>query len=86
MNPGEEWESKIYKEILKSDALLLFWSVAAKHSYWVRKEWTFALHNCGLHFIQPFPLEDPKKVEPPKELESLHFNDRYLIILKGLMD
>ena len=84
MNPGENWEHKIYEEISKSDMLLLFWSLEAKQSEWVKKEWTFALNNRGLDFIQPFPLEDPRRAEPPKELESLHFNDKYLMILKGL--
>jgi len=86
MNPGEKWAPKIYEEILKSDMLLLFWSLAAKQSGEVRKEWTFALSNRGLDFIQPFPLEDPKRAEPPKELGSLHFNDKYLMILKGLVN
>ena len=84
MHPGEDWESRIYEEILKSDVLLLFWTLQAKHSEWVTKEWTYALNNRGLHFIQPFPLEDPKNAKPPKELRSLHFHDRYIIIIKGL--
>jgi len=84
MQPGEEWESRIYDEISKSDVLLLFWTLQAKQSKWVTKEWTYALNNHGLHFIQPFPLEDPKNAVPPKELSALHFHDKYIIIIKGL--
>ncbi|MFX0032559.1 MAG: TIR domain-containing protein [Candidatus Hodarchaeota archaeon] len=84
MNPGEKWEQKIYEKILESDTFLLFWSSAAKQSVWVKKEWTYALIK-GLNFIQPVPLEDPKTAPPPKELESLHFHDRYLIWMKGLI-
>ncbi|MFW9872962.1 MAG: tetratricopeptide repeat protein [Candidatus Thorarchaeota archaeon] len=84
MCPGEEWEPKIYEEILQSDLLVLFWSLAAKKSKWVQKEWKFALEKRGKFFIQPFPLEDPDIAPPPEELEGLHFHHKYHYVIKGL--
>jgi len=42
------------------------------------KEERYALEKRGLHFIDPCPLVSPKEVPPPKELENLHFNDRWI--------
>jgi len=80
---GDYWEKVIFEKILDSDLFLLFWSTAASNSTWVKKELKFALKNRGLDFIQPIPLEDPRSVPPPKELESKHFNDLCLIALRS---
>lgn len=81
MNSGEQQEEKIYEIIMKSDSFLLFWSLAASRSKWVKKEWTYALRERGLDFFKIIPLEDPSIAPPPKELASLHFMDKNLILL-----
>ncbi len=75
LRSGNHWEEKLWEEIEKSDVFYLFWSTYAKDSPWVMKELECALKTKGLSFIEPVPLESPKKCPPPKSLESLHFND-----------
>lgn len=81
---GDYWEKEIYQNILSSEVFLLFWSKAAKNSEWVEKEWTFALDNRGIDFIQPIPLEDPEIAPPPERLASKHFHDLIRIYLNSL--
>ncbi|RYE53252.1 MAG: toll/interleukin-1 receptor domain-containing protein, partial [Sphingobacteriales bacterium] len=38
LEPGDEWEAKIYDYINKCDVFFIFWSKAASESEWVKKE------------------------------------------------
>ena len=79
LRSGDDWEKKLYSYIATSDVFYLFWSSAASESQWVDREWRLAFEKRGIQFIDPFPLESPEIVPPPKELESLHFNSLYQI-------
>ena len=86
--PGHGWHSAAYHrhfegwaEIERRDLLFLCWSVAARQSEWVDREWRYALENKGLSFIEPIPLDPPSICPPPKELSSKHFNDRGLLYM-----
>ena len=43
LEPGEEWEKRLYEEIDRCDVFYLFWSSRAKASEWVMKEIEYAL-------------------------------------------
>ena len=76
LQSGEKWKNRLREEIVARDVLYLFWSTAARKSRWVNWEWRYALEVHGINFIDPVPLESPKKVRPPKELaDELHFDD-----------
>lgn len=70
---GADWRDVLERELLGREALLLFWSTAAKKSEWVEKEWRFALERRGLATILPNALEPPATCPPPPELASLQF-------------
>lgn len=73
---GENWASRLQKEIPNQDLFCLFWSQAASKSEWVTKEWQAALSSRGCDFIQPIPLCDPRDVPPPSDLRRCaHFED-----------
>jgi hypothetical protein len=76
LDSGVKWREEIENAITASDIFLLFWSVFAKHSSEVKKEWMFALENKGLDCISPVPLDPPELCPPPKELDELCFDDR----------
>ncbi len=85
--PGDRWEQELYKRIDESDLFLLFWSRAARESKWVLEETKYALarsiaDSAGRPEIRPVLLEGPPPVEPPPELEHLHFNDRLLYFIR----
>ena len=83
MAAGDLWRPAIVSAIKSADVFLLFWSVSAKNSAEVRKEWEYALaleqspkrRRNGARFISPVPLDDPKDCPPPAELGDLHFGD-----------
>lgn len=77
LRSGQEWWKEMKKIIPTRDVFYLFWSANASKSTWVEKEWRCALKKRGLHFIDPCPLVSPKEVPPPRELEKLHFEDRW---------
>jgi hypothetical protein len=86
LQPGDRWESEIFRNIDRADLFLLFWSGAAQKSKWVIKEAEYALESqCKskdkLPDIIPIILEGPPVVEPPDSLKNIHFNDtiQYLI-------
>ncbi len=54
---AENWQEVLEREILGRDALLLFWSSAARQSKWVDREWHYALEHRGDHHIIPNALE-----------------------------
>lgn len=84
LHPGDEWKPVLEKEIKNRDLFLLFWSVHAKQSEWVRWEWNVALKHKGLSGIAPHPLDPTFEAEPPPELSGLHFGDPYMLIRKAL--
>jgi hypothetical protein len=66
---------------------VLFWSSAAKHSSWVRREVAHALTRQGDHHlmppeIRPVILEGPPVPAPWAELSHLHFDDRVLYFMR----
>ena len=86
LDPGEQWERRLYEEIDKCDLFLLFWSSHAARSEWVIKEADRALQRQemppgGAPDITPIILERPPVPQPPESLKHLHFNSmmRYLI-------
>lgn len=84
LHSGEDWESRLYKEIDDRDVLYLFWSRHAKKSKWVGREWRYAFHTKGIEGIEPFPIESAEKCPPPKELSKLHFNDYLQCLAQGM--
>jgi hypothetical protein len=78
LRAGDDWGSRLLKEVASKDRFLLFWSRAAAASDWVEREWRFALNRRGLPYIRPVPLQDPKDAPPPQALSGLHFNDAFL--------
>ncbi len=78
LEPGDEFEKVIVREINKSDVFLLFWSEAASKSKWVRKEIKYAVkRQAGNHGAPPkiIPVIIPPRAKPPRLLRSLHFDD-----------
>lgn len=92
LNPGQRWESELYRQIDESDLFLLFWSNAAKQSEWVTKELQYALSrkhgdDAAPPEIYPVIIEGPPVVAPPPELAHLHFNDYLLYFMqRGISD
>lgn len=83
LEPGELWETGLYREIDNCDVFLLFWSQAAADSEWVAKEIDYALarkHGKKEHppAIQPVPIEGPPIPPRPVKLSEFHFNDALL--------
>ena len=83
LEPGQRWERELYREIDRSDVLLLFWSHAAATSPWVAKEIDYALalkqgREDQPPDIAPVPIEGPPIPPPPERLRHLHFNDALL--------
>lgn len=74
LRSGDNWESRLYKEIESGEVFLLFWSDNASTSEWVEKEWRHALRTKGLSAIVPIALE---MTPPPKELNKLQFADKW---------
>lgn len=89
LNPGDRWKKELYRHIDDCDAFFLFWSKAAKRSKWVRHETLYARARQGGKEdappeIIPIIIEGPPLVEPPPELDFLHFNDKFIYLLKGV--
>jgi hypothetical protein len=78
---GEQWETRLYREIEQRDLFYLFWSRNAAKSEWVAKELAYAMEKKGATAVEPVPLEEPSVCPPPESLQDRHFNDwtlRYL--------
>jgi hypothetical protein len=83
LKSGDPYPVHLLHQIDSSDVLYLFWSLHAKHSIWVEKEWRYGLERKGIEFIDPVPLVDPRKVSPPAELGArINFNDWTLAYLE----
>lgn len=76
LQPGEQWEPALAREIDACETFILFWSAAASGSRWVTWEWQRALDAKGLEGIQIHPLENGIAV--PRALESVHVGDPYM--------
>lgn len=85
LRSGQYWERELWRVIPTHDVFYLFWSASARKSIWVGKEWRCALKTRGLDFIDPVPLVNPKRVPPPEELSSRHFNDWVLAFISRPM-
>ncbi len=84
LRSGQRWAERLRAEIEARDTLYLFWSLHAKRSQWVDREWRTALEVHGIDGIDPVPLASPREVPPPKELaDELHFNDWVLAYMRG---
>jgi hypothetical protein len=79
---GDKWQDALAREVPTKDVFYLFWSQAAASSEWVEREWFLALTRRGLDYIDPVPLQDPRRVPPPEELSDLQFNDAYLAYIE----
>ena len=82
LKSGEDWERTLYREIDKRDILFLCWSRSAAKSPWVDREWRYAMSQKGIEAIEPIPLEQPDVCPPPMELQSKHFNDSLLYVIR----
>lgn len=82
LNSGDDWESELKKHIPTKDKFYLFWSISALNSKWVKKEWKMALKERGIRYIDPIILSDIRDAPVPKELNTLHFNDKYLAYIQ----
>jgi hypothetical protein len=85
---GEHWRKVIQLHLDKCDLFVLFWSSAAKNSEEVRKEVNYALARKGGSdenppVFEPFTIELPLAEPLPGGLESLHFGDDLLHIIKA---
>ncbi len=82
LRSGDDWKKQLKKHVPKKDIFYLFWSKSASESIWVEREWKLALMKRGIDYIDPVPLSDPRDAPAPKELSSLHFNNKYLALIK----
>ena len=82
LDSGSRWEDILKKEILSRDLLYLCWSENAKASEWVDREWRCAYSAKGIDGVEPIPLEAPEQCPPPAELNALHFNDIFLMLMR----
>jgi hypothetical protein len=62
------------------------WSKNARDSKWVTKESRYALKLCKQHgrpdFV-PIPIEGPPIASVPRGLRDLHFNDKFLSLIRA---
>ena len=66
LRSGENWEDRLYAELLRRDKLFLCWSRSAAKSVWVEREWTFMADHKGIHAVEPFPLESSAECPVPR--------------------
>ena len=71
LEPGEQWAPKLFSEIESCDLFLLFWSQAARDSFWVNKEIDHALtcsrqRGVDRREILPIILVGPPPPKPPE--------------------
>jgi hypothetical protein len=88
IEPGEEFEGRLFQEIEACDLFLLFWSRNAQASDWVSREVQYAVQRQGPSrnlppHIFPVPIEGPPVAMPPPEgLEHLNFNDFLIYLMR----
>ncbi len=77
--PGDPVETVIFQKVAESTIFYLFWSRFAQRSFWVRREWKYALRlnksRGGRPVLKLFPLVSPKEVPLPVELSDFHFGN-----------
>jgi len=86
LDPGVRWQKELYRHIDNADVFFLFWSKAARDSQWVIKEVKYAIalkhgEDENPPEIIPVIIEGPPIPEPPKALEHIHFNDRFMYFI-----
>jgi hypothetical protein len=86
LEPGDSFESVLFRRIDECDIFMLFWSSNARKSEWVRREIEYARKRQGPNgepppTILPVLIEGPPP-PPPPELAYMNFND-YLLYLVG---
>ena len=64
LRSGERWAERLFIEVTGRDVFYLFWSLHAKNSEWVEKEWRAALEVRGIEYIDPVPLVPPEQAPP----------------------
>jgi hypothetical protein len=79
LNPSEEWKVELARVIPKKDAFLLFWSVNAMGSQWVRWELDLREKARGVESVRLMPLDDPSLAPPPRQFEARQLRDRFMI-------
>jgi hypothetical protein len=84
LEPGENWEQRLYDEIDRCDLFLLFWSSNAAKSDWVKRETERAVarqrETDGSPEITPVIIEGPPPAMPiPASLQHMHFNDYVML-------
>jgi hypothetical protein len=72
LHPGEQYKSRLHRELADRDVFLLFWSRAASSSRWVAWELGTVLDSRGREPLCVCPLEPD--VPPPEQLADLHFD------------
>jgi hypothetical protein len=87
LEPGDFFESVLFRRIDECDIFMLFWSSNARQSEWVRREIEYARKRQGPNgepppTILPVIIEGPPPPPPPPELAYMNFND-YLLYLIG---
>jgi hypothetical protein len=74
-DPQYRWDNDIYKSMLKTDAIILFWSSNARDDQWLIKEMAYAVDMKGNDSIIPVILDQESLNEIPSELADLHFKE-----------
>ena len=80
IEPGEEWEPKLFNLIDDADVFYLMWSSNATQSKWVDIESRAALARHNLHRvprIRPVVI-DTQAPDPPDHLARFQFNSKWL--------
>jgi hypothetical protein len=72
LRSGEKWNPALLEAIERADIFQLCWSMAAKQSVYVRKEWRYALTLQRPSFIRPVYWETPMPAAP-RQLAKIHF-------------
>jgi hypothetical protein len=85
LQPNAAWKQQLETVIPQKDVFLLFWSVNAMKSPWVRWELEMACRAKPSDAIRPMPLDDPSVAPPPEELKHLQFRDRYLMARQAFL-
>lgn len=72
LRSGQSWSSALLSKIEAADVFQLCWSLAARRSPQVEREWRHALGQQRPTFIRPVYWQRPMP-PPPEELQDLHF-------------
>ena len=89
LDPGDQWEQRLFEEIDRCDVFYLFWSHHAAASAMVRKEAEHAYRRASLTIsklpdITPIRLDDALPTNPPHAswMTKIHFDDRFRQLIR----